>query len=387
MVNNLPPYLRGLRAEELANYVAQVIHVPDARLVEWEIMPLGGGSANYAEGGLGVFRVQGRAQRTDSVLPWSLVAKGASSENESGGSDPAAHNYWKRETLVYQSGILEKLPPGIVSPRCFAVVEPTPQEAWLWLEEIQEDAQEWSLQQYGTAARGLGRFNGAYLAGHPLPEWREWMNSGRVRGSLARKEIQIYPSPESAKLPYIGELAQLAQLDRMEKFLAQRQQLLIAWDKLPRCFCHHDAFRRNLLARTRAGGEIEIVAIDWAFSGIGCVGEEAGFFARMNSLWMDVAAADARPLFDVSYTAYVEGLAEAGWQGDEKLVRYGYTLSAAMGSTWPLSMMRFLPEPGSKEIAEEIVGHPLDAQIKHLAQLQPLYLELADEAVALAASI
>jgi hypothetical protein len=44
-------------------------------------------------------------------------------------------------------------------------------EAWLWLEFVTEATERvWPLGHFAVAARDLGRFNGAYLAGSALPE-------------------------------------------------------------------------------------------------------------------------------------------------------------------------------------------------------------------------
>jgi hypothetical protein len=74
-------------------------------------------------------------------------------------------------------------------------------------------------------------------------------------------------------------LLQGSQLDRIEQFWGQRHDLLRALDHLPVCFCHHDAFRRNLLARNVA----ETVAIDWSYTGFGAVGEESGTLTWLRS--------------------------------------------------------------------------------------------------------
>jgi hypothetical protein len=387
MQNETPTYLRDLRAADLAHLVAKVLHVPNVHVTDWQIAPMGGGSASYAEGGIGVYRLQGTAQTGESMVPWSLVAKGSSGLAQSGSSDPAAPTYWKRETLVYQSGLLANLPGGLVAARCFAIVEPSAQESWLWLEDVQETTIHWSLEQYGSAARHLGQFNGAYLAGYPLPDSLPWMAHGRVRPTLEHPEVQVYPPVDFAQTPLGSRLVRAGQLERLEQLLASRQALLAAFMHLPLCFCHHDAFRRNLMTRDRSNGTTETVAIDWAYAGLGRVGEEAGFLAKMSLLWLDVAASDAKPLCEATYVGYLAGLRDAGWQGDERQVRFGYILSLALGSMWMLFMMRLLQSPSNIAIIELVVGHPVDDQITQLADLQPFFLALGDEAIALASTL
>ena len=386
MQNETPTYLRNISAADLAPLVAQALHVSSVHVIDWQIAPLGGGSANYAEGGIGVYRLFGAAQTNEGIVHWSIVAKGASGSAQSGSSDPTAPTYWKRETLVYESGLVANLPGELVAAGCFAVIEPSAQESWLWLEDVQETTTQWTFEQYGMAARHLGQFNGAYLTGHPLPDSLPWMAHGRVRPTLERQEVQVYPPADFAQTPRGSRLVQAGQLERLEQLLACRQALLQAFMRLPLCFCHHDAFRRNLLARNKTDGTAETVAIDWAYAGLGRVGEEAGFLARMSLLWMDVAASDAKPLCDIAYEGYLAGLRDSGWRGDERQVRFGYALSVAIGSAWILSMMRFLQNPNNIPVVESIVGHPVDDQIVQLAELQPFFLALGDEAIALAST-
>ncbi len=49
-------------------------------------------------------------------MSWSLVLKVVS--DPGGRDDPTAHNYWKREFLTYQAGLLADL-PGLRAPRCY----------------------------------------------------------------------------------------------------------------------------------------------------------------------------------------------------------------------------------------------------------------------------
>ena len=95
-------------------------------------------------------------------FPWSIILKIVSrrAELDSG----------TREARAYQSGLLADLPGGMAAPRCLAVEEQAGHELWMWLEEVTDHmGQPWPLARYRLAARHLGRFNGAYLAGRPLP--------------------------------------------------------------------------------------------------------------------------------------------------------------------------------------------------------------------------
>lgn len=136
-------------------------------------------------GALGVYRLSGVARSDGASHPWSVVLKivrnPAGLEVAPGyvlppdDFPPTHFSYWKREALAYQSGVLDDLPRGIAAPRCFAVVEATPQVFWLWLEDLATAAAPWTLARYRETAHQLGHWNGAYLAGRPLPA-QPWLH-------------------------------------------------------------------------------------------------------------------------------------------------------------------------------------------------------------------
>jgi hypothetical protein len=101
-------------------------------------------------------------------------------------------NYPGREALAYERGLLEDLPPGLSAPRCFGHTEHGSQHQ-LWLEDLGSDAIRWRLDDYGKAARSLGRFNGAYLTERSLPVagWlsRQWLRSWLAEGAAAVCEL------------------------------------------------------------------------------------------------------------------------------------------------------------------------------------------------------
>jgi hypothetical protein len=51
---------------------------------------------------------------------------------------PSDWNYWKREALVFQSGILDDWKGDLVPVRCYDVVEQPDDSVWLWLEHVRE---------------------------------------------------------------------------------------------------------------------------------------------------------------------------------------------------------------------------------------------------------
>ena len=104
-----------------------------------------------------------------------------------------------------------------------------------------------------------------------------------------------------------------------------RERLLDALDRLPQTLCHHDAFRRNLVAH----GD-RIVALDWAFVGPGPVGAEISPLVSATLTFREVGSEQRPELERVVLASYTDGLRAAGWDGPEDQVRYGYAATSAL---------------------------------------------------------
>lgn len=373
-----------LQAADLAPMVAQVLGESAVALVEWRAQPLMAGGSQIV-GGLGIQRVTGIARTNVGLQPWSLIVKVLRGGAALASDDPGAWNYWKREALAYQSGLLTHLPGGIRAPRCYAVQEQTDGVIWLWLEEIQAIPDAWSLGQHGAAARHLGQFNGAYLIGHPLPAAQPWMTWGRTRQWIDFTRPYVERSAQWAATPLGRRWFGRNSFDRMQRLWTHIDPLLHAFERLPVCYCHHDAFCRNLLRRTRADGGQETVAIDWALTGFGRIGEEIGVTLAVALEFLEVAAGQARDLDQAIFAGYLAGLYDVGWRGDERLVRLGCTTNALIvtGLMWNLFCLELIQQPAGSAMLTGMVNRPVDAIIDHYAELLPFLFDLGDEALTL----
>src|SRR5262249_15924746 len=154
-----------LNSENLTSLVRQALQNQAVRLVDWDIQAnnVGRGSATA-----GVDRFSGAARDGDELLPWTLILKvlspSAHGHVPAELSDSGHPLYWKREALVYQSGLLDGLPEGLTAPRCLGAFQQDDGSIWLWLEEATDaDGPRWPLAQFGRAAQAIGRLNGRYL--------------------------------------------------------------------------------------------------------------------------------------------------------------------------------------------------------------------------------
>lgn len=194
-----------------------------------------------------------------------------------------------REVAAHRAGVLAGLPPGIRAPRCLAVVERDDRTIALWLEGVEgPTAAHWPFSWYRTAAGGVGRTQGAFVAGLPLPQ-DDWVNQGSIADYLVD-----HPCGE-------GETA-----------LRCDHDVIAALEQLPRTLCHFDLHPRNLVV-----GEGDVVVLDWSSLGIGTVGEDPSTLIASAVLDGHVAPGRLRDLFVEVVAGYADGLRAAGLVVDD----------------------------------------------------------------------
>ncbi len=321
----------ALDRESLSGPVRRALGNDGVEVVAWDCRSIHR-AFNPVTGGL--YRVTGSAREPDTVTPWSLVLKvvcDPAATRRSGdlaASDPMSPHAWRREPLLYQSGLLDRMSGALVAPRCFGVAEPAPGVAWIWLEDVLDDAgSQWTPQDYGVVARHLGAFNGAYLTRQPLPT-DSFLSRGFQRGHVAQTESFVARLPNLYELPLVRVFWPRTLMDRIWRLWQGRDRMLTILDRLPQTFCHLDAFRKNLLTRRRPEGGEQTVAVDWSFSGIAAIGEELAPLVTASVLFGGADPAALRDLDGWAFDGYLQGLKDAGWQGDVRLVRRGAALAA-----------------------------------------------------------
>jgi hypothetical protein len=223
--------------------------------------------------------------------------------------EPEHPYYWRREPCVYESRLVERV-PVVRAPRLRGLFERPDGSVALWLEALREPVR--SIDGYGRAARSLGRMQGALVAALPDERW------------LSRRWLRAYLD---LRLGLTGPRSK------------EREDTLRALEAGPQTFCHLDFYPANLF-----GDGNETVLVDWAYCGIGALGEDPGNFVPDTLLDGFAAAEEAEELEAVVWDGYRAGLADAGWTGDERTVRFAFcatpwlkyqALLAALAS-WPL---------------------------------------------------
>jgi phosphotransferase family enzyme len=376
--NSGDPYdLTSINQATLTPVVRQVLNSHRAVITQWRSDAVHGGAGDI--GGISsIYRFTGKAQDQTIEQEWTLMLKVVGTTTAQ--DDPAHPRYWKREVLAYQSGQLTDLPGNLSGPRFFGTHRFSEKVLGLWLESVQDDfGASWSLEHYGTVAQHLGQFNGAFLVERELPSW-SWLSRGWLRKTvngeypafimdLLRKSLD---KPAVRRWFIEDDAAQILRL------WEDRDTFLGALDRLPQTLLHRDAFCRNLfLKRVDVRGE-RIIAIDWAFMGMGAIGEELVALVNASVFFPQGKMTNAKKLDAIVFDAYLQGLSDAGWRGDPRLVRLGFTAGSAM--LWGLSYAWFDPPEEYIPKVEQTVGISIDEVRVVRRELTRYVLELADEA-------
>jgi Phosphotransferase enzyme family len=200
-------------------------------------------------------------------------------------------------------------------------------------------------------------------------------------------ETTIPPFIDQARLQAVRELPLFRRgwpedlAVRALRLFQERHGLLDLLDRLPQTVRHGDADRRNLLARNRDSTS-ESIAIDWAYTGTGPVGEEIAPLVVSSVMWfMGVSAADLGDLDATVFDAYIEGLRDSGWDGDPRLVRLACTATMAL-RYGPLSGVVGLVSMAAEQRAnaERMLGRTAEEFLDQYAEVQRFALDRADEA-------
>lgn len=374
--------VEGLDEAVLTPVIRRLLEDGAAEVRDWTTEPLAVGSTSAA----GVYRLVGTARRgggrdgeADTVT-WSVVLKQVAAGTDPAASDPTGAAYWRREPLVFVSGLLEGLAGGLTAPKCFGVDE-RPDGTWLWLEDVTEAAgAAWPVDRYGLAARHLGQFGGAWLTATP-PVDAPWLTRGLIRGRVERRAGEVGRLVAARHEPGVGRFWPGDQVDRFTWLAARRAVLLDALDRLPQGLQHGDAGRKNLFARRRAGRD-ETVAIDWSMLGIGALGEDAATLAGSSVVWFQVDTADAAAVEEACLEGYLAGLHDAGWRGDPGEVRLGVTVALALRFAF-LALLEFVVPPEQWSEVAPMWGRPFEEALERVAFVRRWTLAHADKAFTL----
>jgi hypothetical protein len=181
--------------------------------------------------------------------------------------------------------------------------------------------------------------------------------------------------------------------------MGDARELLSVLAALPVSLAHHDAQWRNLFQLKEAdsaGSVARTVAVDWAFLGLAPLGADLGHMIGCNiEHW---AVDDPRQHDRAATAAYLEGLRDSGWRGDERAIRFARATTAAvqMGAYFGAEVSWLHGEPRGTWVAplrewpQELATKqklPVEATMARWATQFTYLLDLADEARGLATEL
>ncbi|HLY26496.1 MAG TPA: phosphotransferase [Aggregatilineales bacterium] len=370
MAEHLLARLKAIDPAVLTDVVRQDQHCPAFEIAEWSIRRLSDKGVVNPDG---LWLVNGLGEVDGTTRPWSVAVKIIQRPNAE--TPPDARNYWKRELLFAQSGLLDRLSGPARVPRVYRAEESN-DCVWLWMEHVQDERSgAWTLDDYIFAARQLGRWNGA-CAARPLPT-EPWLVKQPHRAWLGVVNPENdWQSPLHRK--YISESIRL----RFEQLWAESELFYGILEGLPQCFAHFDCNRRNLLIRRGADGQDELVIIDWALCTNDALGIELQALVGGSTMFVEWPSSDLAILDKATFKSYVQGLRETGWSGDVDAVRLAYVACLAIyrGAILPQVMANWFCAPESRDFELQQFG--IAGEDLYVQWLPMLYywLDCADEA-------
>jgi hypothetical protein len=172
---------------------------------------------------------------------------------------------------------------------------------------------------------------------------------------------------------------------RTLQLLADKDHFCDVNDRLPWVLCHYDASRRNFMwTHSPQTGKEELVGIDWAFTGIGGLGNDLGQLFETSLYFFEYDLNDMGTLEAALLDGYLAGIADNNITVDPRLVRLGYLISLSlwMGIMLPGWAAVMLPADSGVNV-QAMFGHTAEEVLAGWVTLQEFCLDRADEARAL----
>ncbi len=208
--------------------------------------------------------------------------------------DPSDPYYWRREALVYESGLLDGL-DGLRAPELLATFERQDGSVAIWLEDVAAPPP-WTPERFGAFARRLGRAQATFA--RRLPD-EEWLSRGFLRGYLRLHEIGG----------------------------AECEAVLARLDTLPHTLAHNDLHPANV------HGDGAVV-LDWAFGGLAPLGLDAGVLVGDGIADDVIPAEQADAVATAVWDGYAAGLSDGGFDRDVETIRWAFLRGTALRLSW-----------------------------------------------------
>lgn len=367
------PAAPELDRARLASVAAGALGRPVDAVVDWTVTPVGYTVFNPVS--QGIFRVAGMARSDGASLPWSAVLKICRAPSDAELAEATSDRRtmlldtlrWDREGEAYASGLLETLPDGLAAPRCFEV-DRRDGTLWIWLEYVADETAQWDVTRYALAARHLGRLGGEYHAGRELPS-HEWLSRGWVRSwstYFSRTMPAILDADDVWAQPIVAELFDTGAREDLRRLWGERDRWWDALDRLPLTLAHLDAFRGNLMSRT-ARGQVETVAIDWAFVGLAPLAADVATLVAA-SLFYHGDPLDPRAVTAACITATHDGLRDMGHRISMPELERAYAINVVGRWGFVIAPLRAAGDRAREQKMEQVLRRPYREIVRLIAE-------------------
>jgi hypothetical protein len=258
-------------------------------------------------------------------------AKPGSPDHWQASDDPRHWNSWRREADAYRSAPLRASLVGTGLEIPAATVDEDEDGITLWIEFVAGvSGIDFGLGDYQALGRGLGRWQ----AQGPLDE--PWCSRGFLRAYSGSKPAPYHLIEDDAAWAQgiVRDCWPEGLRDGWRRLVANRERLLSIMEALPRTRCHLDVWASNTSRRP----EGTVALFDWSFTGDGALGEDIGNLVPDGVFDLFWPAERIGELDGAVFHAYLEGLVEGGWAGDQREVRLGMR-AACVKYSWLLPQM------------------------------------------------
>lgn len=372
--------LRELSADELKPILAQLLGAEASPVPGWTVTEIGRSAGTSTAG---IFRMAGAASTGGGSLPWSVVVKVLGPPRLEGREyDPTGA---QRELAFYRSAASAIQGDRVRSARCYAI------EEWdnlhfLWLEDLSAAPQPpWLPEYFVQAAQNVGQFNGRW-AKPSLPDW-PWLNPNGLREKYrAAHNAQAFERlPALANVPVAGRTLPADVVQGLMALWQSGEALFSKVERSSRCLCHRDYHTKNLFPMPDTGAGSYTIAIDWDQAGIEYLGADIGLLLSSPIKWMELSVEQAAALIEPVFDAYLAGLAEAGWSGNEDAVRLTYLTCLGTGEASRVANLTrlMIEHPESHAGFERLIQHPIEQIFERWAEAFRFFLAQHERALQL----
>jgi len=264
--------------------------------------------------------------------------------------EPQHWNFWQREAHAYSSEPLRTSLAGTGLEIPQTKVQRDGDGLVMWIEFVTGVVgTAFDVGDYQALARGLGRWQ----AQGPLNE--PWASQGFLRAYSSSKpaRYELLDDDAAWAQPIVRDSWPGMLRDGWKRLVANRERLLTIMEALPRTRCHLDVWASN--AARRSTGEVAL--FDWSFTGDGTYGEDIGNAVPDGVFDLFWPAERIGELDEVMFTAYLDGLRQAGWEGDHREVRLGMTASCVKYAWLLPQMLEEAADPVGRAYWRDVEPH------------------------------